>query len=885
MLKITKVLINNAETLTAVDKNPFFTLHIESDDFRVVPTALILELQDMTQENTVWRFEMDPRILHDIRIPETVEMKPHRTYQIRFRIEDSEGGITWSRRKTFYFAYPTGEQWSGHFLSADCPAEEERGVSPVFRFGRDFSVSQDTVSAHLYITAMGLYKPFINGRQAGNDVLTPGWFSYDSHLGYQVYDIFPLLRYGENQMSILLGDGWYKGYLTSSWHRNYYGNRRQLLWEIHLRSANGTETILVSDKKCRWKKTPILMSEIYSGEICDMTEGEDDPWKAVLEQPFPQNVRLHTSPAAPAHYLEAVVPERILTTPNGETVVDFGRVISGVVELTACQPRGTVLLMEFGDTLGPDGNFYNENVELFSLRDHERPSVQKVRYTFAGNGMERYRPTFTYQCFRYMRISGTEHPLGLDAFMAYPISSFTEQTGTFHCGDRLINQIFENTLNTERATFLDIPVAGPMRAERLGWTGDNQLMFPLAMRTMFDSYRFLGKWLEEVRCSQGADGQVGTLAPYVNFEEGTTCVDFAPAASAIWGDAATICPWLLYEFYGDKEILVRYRDLAKGYVDYMRASGDCETTFTDGETFGDWFALDNGESAYPGKTDKAFLGNVYYYRSTDMLCRILHELADPLEAEYTTLAEKIRRKINSMYFQEGKLTDPTQAGAALVLAFGIADAPEEVAQQLCGLLEESNGSLLTGFTGTSVILHALCQIGRTELAVNAVARRGYPSWIYTIEMGATTIWEHFNGIRPDGSYWDPNMNSFCHLTFGSVVEWFYSWLLGIRQQDGSIGYERILIDPVMSPGLSHAEGGFDTIYGRIHSAWACSGNIRSLRVKIPFGTQAQLVLRSVREVELVLRKLNRAGYSDIQVDGRDLKISLGWGTHSFKFET
>lgn len=885
MLKIVNLWMNNAQTLTAVDRSPFFTLHIESDDPRVVPTGLMGELQDMTRENAVWRFALDPRILHDIRIPETVEMNPHRTYQIRFRIEDSEGGVTWSSRKTFYFAYPAGEPWSGHFLSADCPVEEEQGVSPVFQFVRDFPVPRDMVSAHLYITALGVYKPFINGRQVSGDVLTPGWFGYDSHLGYQVYDILPLLMSGRNQMSILLGDGWYKGYLTSSWHRNYYGNRRQLLWELHLRGADGTRTVLVSDRDCRWRRTPILMSEIYSGEICDMTGAEADPWKSVLEQPFPRNIRLHASPAAPAHYLEAIAPERILTTPNGETLVDFGRVISGIVEVTSCQPRGAELLMEFGDTLGPDGNFYQENVELFSLRDHERPSVQKVRYTFSGNGKERYRPTFTYHCFRYMRISGTACPLEPDAFLAYPISSFTEQTGTFRCGDRLVNQIFENTLNTERATFMDIPVAGPMRAERLGWTGDNQLMFPLAMRTMFSSYQFLGKWLEEVRCSQGADGQVGTLAPYVNFEEGSTCADFAPAASAIWGDAATICPWLLYEFYGDKEILIRYRDLAQGYVAYMRGSGDCETTFTEGETFGDWFALDNGEDAYAGRTDKVFLGNVYYYRSTDLLRRMLHELADPREEEHAALAEKIRRGINAAYFWDGKLTEPTQAGAALVLAFGIAQEPEKVAQQLCGLLEESNGALLTGFTGTSVILHVLCQIGKPELAVAAVTRRDYPSWIYTIERGATTIWEHFNGIRPDGSYWDPNMNSFCHLTFGSVVDWFYSWLLGIRQQDGSIGYKRILIDPVMSSGLGYAEGGFDTIYGRIHCAWTCSGNFRSLRVKIPFGTQAKLVLRSVREAEKVLWKWNRAGYPDVQADGQDLWISLGWGTHSFEFET
>lgn len=887
MLKITKLLINNGQTVTAVDQRPFFTLYIESDDPRVVPAALTAELQDVTlglSGAPVVRAELDPKVLHDLYLPETLPLLPHHAYRIRFRIRDSEGDTASSGWRSFYFAYPTGGRWSGSFLSADCPAEEEKGVSPVFQFCRDFTIPQNTVSAHLYITALGLYVPYVNGRQAGNDALTPGWFTYYEHLAYQVYDVLPLLRQGENRLSVLVGDGWYKGYLTSSWHRNYYGSRRQLLWELHLRTADGGETVLVSDGESRWKRTPIRMSEIYSGEIYDGT-APDEPWKPVLEQPFPEGVRLHTSFAAPAHYLDPVAPVRMLKTPKGETVVDFGRVLSGVVEVTASQPRGTELKMEFGDTLGPDGNFYKENVELFSLRDHDRPSLQTVRYTFSGKGQERYRPSFTYQCFRYMRLSGTKEPLELSAFLAYPISSFTEQTGSFVCGDQMVNRIFENTVNTERATFMDIPVAGPMRAERLGWTGDNQLMFPLALRTLFDSYRFLGKWLEEVRYSQGPDGQVGTLAPYVNFEEGATHKDFAPAASAIWGDAAAICPWLLYEFYGDKRILRRYRDLAKGYVDYMRASGDCETTFTEGETFGDWFAMDNGETAYPGKTDKAFLGNVYYYRSTDLLCRILHALDDPLEAEYADLARRIREQLNSLYFRDGALTDPTQTAAALVIAFGIAQEPQKVGEQLCRLMDASRGHLLTGFAGTAVILQVLCQIGRPDLAVEAVTKRGYPSWIDTIEKGATTIWEHFNGIRPDGTYWEPNMNSFCHLTFGSVVEWLYGYLLGIRQQEGGTAYEQILIDPVMTPSLGYAEGGFDTVFGRVSSQWTCRAGHRSLQVQIPYGTRAEVVLRDVKDVPALLGRLYAKGCPQIQTEGNTLRISLGWGTHSFEYET
>ena len=885
MLRITKLLINHGTTQSAVDATPFFTLYIESDNAKVVPTALRAELQDVSlgtdcPDISVW--DLDPKSLHHIVLPNSVKFIPHHSYRIRFLLKDSEGGACVSCWQSFHAAYPPGAQWTGKFLSADCPLEEEQDVSPVYSFIREFTVPEDVVSAQLYVTAFGLYVPYVNGRQVGNDALTPGWFAYNDHLAYQVYEILPLLRSGSNCLSVLVGDGWYKGYLTSSWHRNYYGNRRQLLWEIHLRRRDHSRLVLASDSTSRWRRSPIRMSELYSGEICDMLS-EEEQWKPVVEQPWPQGVQLRVSLAAPAHYLDPVVPRRLLQTPNGDTVVDFGTVLSGVVEVTASMPRGSRLLMEFGDTLGPDGNFYNDNVELFSLRGSDRPSVQKVCYIFRGESEERYRPTFTYQCFRYMRISGTHPPLSLDAFLAYPISSFTEQTGFFACGDQMINQIFRNTVNTQIATFMDIPVAGPMRAERLGWTGDNQLMFPLSMRTMFDSYRFLLKWLEEVRHAQWTDGQVGTLAPYVNFRPGANCKDFSPEASAIWGDAAVICPWLLYEFYGDKDILLRYRDLAKGYVDYMRRSGDCAYTFTEGETFGDWFALDNGDDAYPGKTDKAFLGNVYYYRSTDLLCRILKTLDDPLEAEYRALAEGIRGKINSLYFSDGALVAPTQAGAALVIAFGIAQEPEKVGKQLCALMEETRGHLVTGFAGTSVILQALCQIGRPELAVRAVAAREYPSWIYTIERGATTIWEHFNGIKPDGSYWSPNMNSFCHLTFGTVVEWLFGYLLGIRQQTGSVGYKKILIDPVITPQLGYAEGSMATPFGMVHSQWSfCQGG-RSLRVRIPYGAQAVAVLRQVTDAASVARKLHGEGYDSIEIEGSTLRVCFGWGEHFFVF--
>jgi alpha-L-rhamnosidase len=412
---------------------------------------------------------------------------------------------------------------------------------------------------------------------------------------------------------------------------------------------------------------------------------------------------------------------------------------------------------------------------------------------------------------------------------------------------------------------MDIPIAGPQRAERLGWTGDGQLITALSCRNMFDTVRFFSKWLDDFSADQRQDGQVGTMIPYVSFSEEQGGEDDV-SASAAWGDAAVIVPYELYRFYGERSLLERYAGAARKYVEFMRRSGEDECLFDQGFCFGDWFALDNGEDAYPGKTDKAMVACFYYYRSTVLLAAMLRELGETEDAlAYERLARRIRTAVNARFFTgDGLLDMATQTGCAMALRFGIAEKPDIVARQLVGMIR-AKGYLDTGFIGTSIVLHALCEIGEQGLAYDMLLRREYPSWLYQVANGATTIWEHWNGRKPDGSFWSPNMNSFCHLTFGSVGDWLYERVLGLRPEEGAYGFSRFVFAPATDRRLGFAKGGFRCMQGEISAGWRYDGGELELTLEVPVGAEARAILPG-------------AG-----AGGANLEAVCSSGRHSFRY--
>ena len=352
------------------------------------------------------------------------------------------------------------------------------------------------------------------------------------------------------------------------------------------------------------------------------------------------------------------------------------------------------------------------------------------------------------------------------------------------------------------------------------------------------------------------------MAPYVSFSDGEGQSLENPSVSAAWGDASVIVPWTLYTFYGDKALLKRYGGMAKSYVEFMRRWGNDELSFSQNFSFGDWFALDNGENAYSGKTDKVLFANFFYYHSTDLLAQILKQCGEREKASYyAELANKIRIRLQEDFFDSrGYLREPTQTSCAMALEFGIAETPSLVTEQLVGLINAASTHLLTGFTGTSLVLQALCHNGQSKLAYDLLLQDTYPSWLYEVSKGATTVWEHWNSIKVDGTFWDPNMNSFCHLTFGSVVEWMFSCVLGVSQIKNTIGYKFFLVQPRVDRRLGFAQGVFQTVRGQISVSWRFQGPELRIAVDIPVGAVATVVLPEVKLPEEYVKEL---AYSDI----------------------
>lgn len=888
MLTVTKILIDREPCPLGVEQNPVFSLTIGADRNDEQPGGvqiLVARDLDFAPDSVLWDARCESWL--DVEY-QGAALLPHSRYYVKARVLDRHGApCPFGDTAFFETAFFGEEPWQAPFISADCP-QESAGVVPCFQFLRTFLLPVWATRAKLYITAKGVYEAHLNGKRVSQDVLTPGWTSYRHHLAYQSYDATPYLRPGENTLSILLGDGWYKGYLTSRWRRNYYGDRRELTCELHLQGADGEARVIRSDESFRWWTTNIEMSEIYNGETCD---GVFDPCPDIAAEnlrpacvgSIPPPGYLHPAVAAPMRYMEALKPAALLTTPRGETVLDFGRVVAGVVEFAVSGRAGDKVVLQCGDTLDRDGNFYNDNLELFSLDGRERPAMQRIAYRCGGGGREVFRPHFTYQGFRYVHIIEYPGRPSPEDFRAVVISSFHEQTGQFACGNREVNELFQNIAATQRATFLDVPIAGPQRAERLGWTGDAQLITPLACHNMFDARRFFRKWLDDLVLDQREDGQVGTMIPYVVFDETADESDNV-GSSAAWGDAAAVVPYELYRFYGERRLLERYCAGARKYVEFMRRSGNEEFLFDQGFCFGDWFALDNGEDAYPGKTSKAMIACFYYYRSTVLLSRMLRELGNAGDADvYAALAQNIRKAILPRFFaRDGRLLETTQTGCAMALHFDIAENRPEVAAQLLELLR-LDGHLQTGFIGSSIILPVLCSIGEESLAYDLLLRREYPSWIYPLTQGATAVWEHWNGRKPDGSFWSPNMNSFCHLTFGSVGEWLYGWVLGLRQEDGVYGYHRFMFAPAVDRRLEWAEGGFECTWGRIGAGWRFEGDGLCLSLRVPVGIQARAVLPMVRDPLTLCDQLAGNGYQVLSAEDSNVEVLCPSGTHLFRY--
>lgn len=676
------------------------------------------------------------------------------------------------------------------------PEHDMGDVVPVYE--KQFSLSKMPVRAMLHITALGVYEAHLNGKRIGNFVLAPGWTSYYSRLQYQSYDITADLA-EQNTITVAVGKGWYRspmpGWCDSSYQNGLRSWPAGLLAELEVTYEDGTTETIGTDSSWSVAESATRFSEIYDGEQYDASKDFsaarckvhvlEGPWDSLIPQE-----------GAEVHEQERISPSGIFTTPAGETVVDFGQELTGYVELSVDAKCGDVIALSHAEVMDRDGNFYTENY---------RTAKAKLHYTCC-DGHQTWHPHFTFFGFRYVRIDAFPGGVALakpENFTAIVVHSEMKRTGHLSCSDPLLNRLFSNIIWGQKGNFVDVPTDCPQRDERLGWTGDAQVFVRTACMN-YDAEQFFTKWLADMAADQRDDGCVGHVIPDLLQ---------APYGSAAWGDAAVICPWEVYLAYGNPQILKNQFDCMKGWIDYITGSTKTPYLWTGGSHYGDWLGLDAPSGSYKGSTREDFIASAFYAHSTELLIKAGHVLGKDM-ADYEALYEKIIAAFRAAFPTYG-----TQSECVLAAHFHLTEHPQSAADQLAKMVKEAGNQLQTGFVGTPYLLHVLSDYGYAELAYTLLLRKEYPSWLYPVTKGATTIWEHWDGIMENGGFWSSDMNSFNHYAYGSVADWVYQKAAGIHTAEDAPGYAFIRFAPVPDARLSWLTASLQTRHGLVESGW------------------------------------------------------------------
>jgi alpha-L-rhamnosidase len=614
-----------------------------------------------------------------------------------------------------------------------------------------------------------------------------------------------------------------------------------------IRYQDGSTEIIRTDENWKTSTGPILLSDIYDGETYDARLEKagwsragynDGSWSGVQLLP-PVSATLIAPDGPPVRRMLEIKPIRLIHTPAGETVFDLGQNMVGWVRLKVSGPAGTTVRLRHAEVLDKAGNFYTDNL---------RGAQQTVRYILKGGGTEIFEPHFTFQGFRYVAVDGFPGTPTLDAITGVVLYSDLQQTGTFETSNPLVNRLQENIVWGQRGNFLEVPTDCPQRDERLGWTGDAQVFSRTAAFNM-NVAGFFAKWLGDVAADQKPDGAVPWVIPDVigRHAEGL-------AASAGWSDVAVIVPWNMYQAYGDTAFLVRQYPSMRAWVEYERTHADSTLLWTKGFHFGDWLAFHASDPDYPGATtDKDLIATAYFAHSTDLLARSAAILGRSADArEYRNLFERIRAAFQREYVTStGRLTSNTQTAYVLGLDFDL--IPETLRSAAANRLDDDvtqMGHLTTGFLGTPALTRILSDNGFVDAAYKLLLNEGYPSWLYEVKRGATTIWERWDGEKPDSTFEDAGMNSFNHYAYGAVGDWMYRVVAGLNSDPGQPGYKHILVQPNIGGGLTYAKATLMTPYGEARSGWRLDGNKLVVTAGIPPNTSATVYLPKAKLSEV-----------------------------------
>jgi len=764
-------------------------------------------------------------------------------WQVKYWNQEEEVS-KWSEINNFELGLLSNKEWSAKWVGLDTKKEQVLGSQETIihrpqYLRKDFELSNDVASARLYITAKGVFDVAINGENISDDVMPPGYTPYKKRIETITYDVGNLIESGQNTIGIEVASGWHSSRL--GWRKALWVDTEtpKVLCQLEMTMKDGSKEMIVSDET--WKGTtngPIRLSEIYDGETYDANlempnwttnNFSDKNWEKVNTFPITDEIRLEPKRHTPVKSKIELATKEIITKEN-TVIFDLQQNMVGVPLLKVPMKKGETLKIRFAEMLSPDGSFYTKNYRTAQSTNY---------YTASKDGLIEWKPKFTFHGFRYVELSGfdaSQEP-SKDWVKGLVQYSDFEKNGTFTSSHEKLNQLQSNIVWGLRGNFFDIPTDCPQRDERMGWTGDAQVFGPTSMFNA-DVYKFWASWMQSVRESQFKDGGVPWVVPDVLFNN---------KVSAGWGDVCTIIPWKIYQRTGDKSILEENFEMMKGWVAYHQKNS--KNMISKMGFFGDWLQPypENGNNR--GDTKQSVIGTAFFAHSAKLTAKTAKALGKEKEFQkYENLYKEVSKRFANQFFDEnGKVKNATETQTTylLALAFGMlpAQKQEGAKVQLLKKIAEADNHLRTGFLGTPLLSEVLDETGEIDLMYTLLFKETYPSWFYSINQGATTIWERWNSYSKKDGFNPQNMNSLNHYAYGAIGEWMYERIGAIAPLEA--GYKVIRIAPKPRKPLTSASTELETPYGKAASSWKINEGQFTLNVTIPPNTTAKVVVPGV----------------------------------------
>ena len=805
-------------------------------------------------------------------------------YYWKVRVWDESDSVsTWSTPAFWSMGLLKFSNWQGLFIGHDvgynkADKYDSLYLPPARYLRKSFSLNKKIKKATAYTTALGLYELRLNGNKVGEANFLPGWTDYNKRLYYQTFDITNSLREGENVIGVVIADGWYAGYIGYALLvrldkvREFYGVNPSFMGQIHIEYEDDSMETIATDQS--WKsnegairEADIIMGETYDARLensgWDAPNYDDIQWKKPKVYTYP-NGKLEAYPGTQVQNTEILKPIAMTEPSPGTYVFNLGKNIAGIAELKVQGPKGTKVQLRFGEILKNDGQIQTENLRKARATD---------TYILKGEGMETWKPKFTYHGFQYVELTGFPGKPTLETITGHVLSSIETNASSFGSSNAMNNTLFKNIKTTQSANFFEIPTDCPQRDERLGWTGDAEIYMRSATYNA-DVAAFMTKFLIDLDDAQRWYGAYPNFAPFPYSRPN----QYAPA----WMDAGVIIPYNMLKVYNDTRI-VEY--MYKGMEKFMQFQEDASTDYLrpgGGNNWGDWLAVNE-------ETSHDFVGASFYGYDAKLMAEMAEALGKTEDAaKYGDLFENIKKAFAQKYILDnGRTSEDTQTSYALALYFDL--YPSHLAQKgaarLAEKIEKNGFKFSTGFLGTKHVMLALSKYGYDDISYKIFQQTEYPSWGYSVENGSTSIWERWNSYTKDdaeNSDLNASMNSLSHYAFGSVAEWMFQHAVGIDTKDA--GYRNIIIRPAISKEMDYINGSYKSINGTISSAWNWKGKEVLMNIEIPVNTKAKVhiptaEISNIKEGNKAISKVPSINILETNDQGTILEI--GSGTYSF----